>query len=226
MAIKQQISTKRLAISKANTQVVVTVAVAAFLTVFSLVAAKTVFSQNRYDAKVIKAKEKAHSQLQKNIKAYDSLVDSYKTFNGKEKNVIGGSAAGTGDNDGSNSKIVLDALPSSYDFPALTSSLEKILTDRGLKVSSITGTDDQLNQQANSSSPTPQAVPIPFSFTITDANYESVSQLIAKLQQSIRPIQIDSITLTGGTSSMTLLVNAHTSYQPAISLKVIKKEVK
>ena len=78
--MNQQISTKRLAISKANAQMVGIVAVAAFVTVFCLVASKAVFSQNRYQARVISAKEKAHKQLQDNINNYNNLAKAYKSF--------------------------------------------------------------------------------------------------------------------------------------------------
>ena len=67
---------------------------------------------------------------------------------------------------------------------------------------------------------------MPFSFTVSNANYTSVSQLITKLQQSTRPIQIDSFDLTGGSSNMTLTVNAHTYYQPAKSVSITKKVIK
>jgi hypothetical protein len=220
------VSTKRLAISKANAQIVGVVAAASFVTIFCLFAIKAAYSQNRYQSKVTTAKEKAHNQLVANIKAFDSLQSAYKGFDGASNNVIGGLKDGTGDNDGANSKIILDALPSSYDFPALTSSIEKILNDRGLKVTSIAGTDDQLNQQANVSSPSPQAVSMPFSFTVSNANYTSVGQLITALEQSIRPIQIDSITLSGGASNMSLTVNAHTYYQPSKDVSITKKVIK
>jgi len=75
---------------------------------------------------------------------------------------LDGTHGGSGDNDGSNSKIILDALPSTYDFPALASSLEKLLASKGVPVSSLSGTDDQLNQETNTSSPTPAPVPMPF----------------------------------------------------------------
>lgn len=221
-----QISTKRLAISKSNAQMVGAVAAASFITVFCLVAAKTVFSQNAYQAKVISAKEKAHDQLQKNLKAYDSLSTSYKIFDSKNPNLIGGSTTGTADNDGTNSKLILDALPPSYNFPALAASLEKILADRGLKVSAITGTDDQVAQQSNSFSPTPKPVTMPFTFTVNNANYTSISQLTEALERSIRPIQIDNINLSGGVNDMTATFTAHTYYQPAKSLQVTKKVIK
>lgn len=223
---KPMISTKRLAISKANAQMVIIVSVAAFVTVFCLVAAKAVWSQTRYQARVTSKEEKAHQQLQANIKAFGSLVNSYKKFDSADNNIIGGSLNGTGNNDGDNAKIILDALPDRYDFPALASSLEKILTGGGFNVSSITGTDDQLSQQGNTSSPTPQPVNMPFSFTVGNANYVSVQQLTNTLQASIRPIQIDSISLTGGANNMTLTVNAHTYYQPAKNVNITKQVVK
>lgn len=221
-----QISTKRLAISKANAQMVAVVAVAAFVTVFCLVAAKAVFSQNSYQQRVITHKQQALDQLKQNISAYHSLSKAYKSFDKASVNVIGGNAAGSGDNDGSNSKIVLDALPSSYDFPALTASIEKILDDSGLKVTSITGTDDQINQQKNVSSPNPQEVSMPFTFSVNNANYAAVGQLVARLQLSIRPIQIDVLELNGGVNDMTLTINAHTYYQPARSVTITKQVVK
>ncbi len=116
MAAKE-ISTKHLAISKANAQMVGIVAAGAFVTIFCLVASKAVFSQNRYQAKVINAQEKAHKQLQDNIDSYRSLSKAYTTFDSESPNVIGGNKDGTGDNDGPNSKIILDALPDSLRLP-------------------------------------------------------------------------------------------------------------
>jgi hypothetical protein len=220
------ISTKRLAISKANAQMVGVVAAAAFVTVFCLVASNAVFSQNRYQARVISAKEKAHKQLQDNINNYSDLATAYKAFDNASTNVIGGIKDGKGDNDGSNSKIILDALPSSYDFPALASSIEKVLADNNLKVTSITGTDDQLNQQNNTTSATPQPVSIPFTFTISNASYASVNQLMTKLQQSIRPIQIDTLDASGSQNNMTVTISANTYYQPGKNVSITKKVIK
>lgn len=226
MAGKQAPSTKRLAISKANAQMVAIIAIASFITVFCLVASKAVWSQTRYQARVTSAEEKANNQLKSNIQAFSSLSSSFKKFDSAPANVLGGSLTGTGGNDGDNAKIIIDALPDKYDFPALTSSIEKILTTGSFNITSITGTDDQLSQQGNTSSPNPQPVSMPFSFTVSNANYTSVQQLITTLQSSIRPIQIDSIDLNGGSNDMTLTVNAHTYYQPGKSISITKQVVK
>lgn len=223
---KHEISTKRVAISKANAQLVMIVAVASFVTVFCLIASKAVLSQNQYNARVVSAKEKAQNQLEANVEAFDKLEKSYTAFNSTATNVIGGNSEGTGDNDGTNSKIILNALPSTYDFPALTSSVEKILSDRGLKVSSITGTDDQVNQQSNISSSNPTVTEIPFTFTVTGANYQAVNELFKAMQSSIRPFVVDNMDVSGSASDMTVTVTAHTYYQPAQSLKADLKVIK
>lgn len=223
---KLEISTKRLAISKANTQIVAIVGAASFITVFCLVAAHAVWNQNQYQSRVTAADTKAHKQLVANISAYNNLQNAYQAFNNSPTNAIGGSSTGTGQNDGDNTNLILDALPSSYDFPALTSSIEKILNNGNFTVSAISGVDDQVNQQGNNLSSNPQPVPMPFSFTVTNANYNSIQQLITTLQQSIRPIQIDSMTLSGATNNMQLTVNAHTYYQPGKSLGITKETVK
>jgi len=223
---KSEVSSKRVAIDKASAQMVAIIAASAFVTVFCLMASKQVLSQNQYNSRVMSAKQKAYNQLQDNINAFDDLQKSYKAFNSTSTNVIGGLADGTGDNDGSNSKIILNALPSTYDFPALTSSLEKMMTDRGLKVSSITGTDDQVNQQGNTESSSPEPVEIPFTFTITGANYKAVNELFKALQSSIRPFQVDKVDISGGENNMTVTVEAHTYFQPARSIQPTTKVVK
>lgn len=223
---KNEASSKRIAIDKASAQMVAIVAVSAFVTVFCLMASKTVLSQNQYNSRVMSAKQKAYNQLQNNIDAFNDLQKSYKAFNSTSTNVIGGLTDGTGDNDGSNSKIILNALPSTYDFPALASSVEKIITERGMQVGSITGTDDQVNQQDNVSSSNPQEVEIPFTFTVNNANYRSVEELFKALQSSIRPFQVDKVSITGGGNDMTVTVEAHTYFQPARSIQPTTKVVK
>jgi hypothetical protein len=220
-----QVITKRVAISKANAQIIVIVSAAAFVTIFSLVAAHGLWSQNSYQAKVTSAQQIAHQQLLKNIQAYNGLESSYQSFTSSPNNVLGGQTSGTGSNAGNNASIILDALPPSYDFPALTSSIENILTSHGLSVTSISGTDEQVNQQSNTSSPSPQPVSMPFSFTIGSASYSSVGQLMTLLNQSIRPVQIDTIDLTGASSDMTLTVTAHTYYQPGKTVNISKQVI-
>lgn len=216
-------SGKRFQINKANTTMVVIVAIAAFLATFSIVASKALLDKRSYQNRVLTKKQKAADQLHENVNAVNSLMTAYKAFVDTSDNVIGGNPDGKGDRDGDNAKIVLDALPSQYDFPALASSLEKILA--GYRISSISGSDDQIAQQQNSETPNPQPVEIPFQFSTT-ASSKSAEDLLKTLERSIRPIKVHQVTLGGDAGSLTIQVDASTYYQPEKSVKIEMETVK
>lgn len=224
MAIDHQ-TPKRMQIDKANTVMVIVLSVTSFIIVFSLIAGKALLSQRAYQAKVITKKEKARDQLKTNIDTSGTLRTAYQSFIGSSQNIISGNPAGTGPKDGDNAKIILDALPSQYDFPALANSLDKLLSDNSVKISGITGSDDELTQQSNLSSATPTTVPIPFSINIS-GNYKSVQNLISVFERSIRPIQPTVLKFTGSDKTLNLDMKAQTFYQPAKSLQNTTEVVK
>lgn len=221
-----EIITKRLAISKTNTRMVASVGIAAFITIFCLVAAKSVASQTTYQGRVISAEDKANTQLTANIDAYNSLASHYNKFVSSSTNILGGQTSSTTSNGGNNAKVILDALPPSYDFPALTSTIEGILNNQGLSIASISGTDNELTEQNNNSSPSPAPISMPFSFSVNNMSYSQIGSLLTTLQQSVRPIAIDTLSVTGGSGDITLTINAHTYYQPAKNLSITQEEVK
>jgi hypothetical protein len=219
-------STKRALINKANTRIVVYVSTAAFIMVFSLVATKTLISQASYQNRVISAKRVAVNQLKMDINATSQLKTSYDAFTNLPQNAIGGSPTGTNPQDGNNAKIVLDALPSSYDFPGLTTSLDNLLSSQnGVKIDSITGTDEEATQGSNVSSVSPQPQPIPFSVAVT-GDYGSLQGVVNSFERSIRPIQIQTLGINGSSGNLTMTVSAQTYFQPAKSLNINKKVVR
>jgi len=218
-------STKRVLITKANTTIVVVVSVAAFLVVFSLVATKTLVSQAAYQNRVISGKRAAVNQLKDDLGAVKSLKTSYQAFISTTQNAIGGNPDGTGKQDGNNAKIVLDALPSSYDFPALTTSLDNLLATQNVKINSIAGTDDEVAQSSNQSSSNPEPVPIPFQLSVS-GNYDAVKGVVDVLERSIRPFKINTLDLSGNQGNLTLAIEAETYYQPAKSLNINTRVVK
>lgn len=219
---KLNLSAKRILIDKANTTVVILVSFAAFIVTFSVFATKAMLSQRAYQNLIIRDKTTALRQLEENIQASKALVSSYEAFVIQPSNVIGGSSTGTGNQDGDNAKIVLDALPSKYDFPAVTASLEKLLKSGNFKLDNIEGKDDEINQQVDKKS---ALVEIPFE-AVMSGPYAGVNEAIVLLERSIRPFQIDTLTLTGGQQKMTLKVLGKTFYQPEKSLEITYKEVK
>lgn len=211
-------SEKRLLINKANSNILIVTSIASFVVMFCLVGSYTLIGQLNYQNKVIGAKKKAHTQLRQDISSTENLVSQYKAFVTSPFNVLGGDPQGTGGQDGDNAKIVLDALPSKYDFPALATSLEKILKDQGVAIESIGGTDDEVAQGSSSSS-APVPVPIPLQFSVT-GDYGKIQKVIAALEHSIRPIQVQNVQLTGSEKHMTLTVTAQTYYQPEKNLNI------
>ena len=222
MAANKGVSKKHVQVDKANATVVILVSAAAFIATFSLVASKALLTQRAYQSRVIKEKTAARDQLDANLKAVTPLTESYKTFVNQKVNVIGGVPQGIGNNDGDNAKIVLDALPSKYDFPAVVSSLEKLLQSKEFKLDNIKGTDDEINQQATTAN---GLVEIPFEATIT-GTYTGAKEALTLFERSIRPFQIDVVTITGGDTDMSMRVVAKTYYQPEKSLKLTLKDVK
>jgi hypothetical protein len=217
--------TKRSLISKANSTMVIATTAAAFVLVFALIAGKSLVSQVGYQNRVIDAKKTALAQLREDLDARDSLQQSYKAFVAKNPNVLGGSTDVTGSRDGDNAKLVLDALPSKYDFPALTTSLEKMVGEQNLKIDGISGTDQEIDQAGKQTSPNPSPVAMPFQLEVSGA-YPSVQSLVDVFLRSIRPFQIQTLELSGDESSMSATITAQTFYQPEKSLKISEELVK
>lgn len=222
---KLQTSSKRLLIDKANATMLATIGVTAFIVVFSLVAVRALFSQSGYQSRVLSEKQKALKQLKANNKSVASLVESYKSFASEPQNVLGGNPAGTSAVDGDNPKIILDALPSKYDFPGLISSMEKLLKDGGYQIESLGGVDDEVAQQ-NTASDKPQPIEMPFPFTVDTGSETAAKNLFVLLEKSIRPIDVTSVSVSVGQTGLKISVNAKTYYQPEKDLKITTKVVK
>jgi len=222
---KNLFSNKRLQIDKSNTIMVSATAISAFIVVFSLFASKALLSQRSYQARVTTKKEQARDQLKNNIAAVSTLETAYKAFVGTSQNMIGGNPTGQGSKDGDNAKLVLDALPSKYDFPALTVSLNNIFTQKGITIGGISGTDDEIAQESAKPTNNPQPVTIPFTATVS-GNYTDIQSLIGVLENSIRPIGIDSISFTGSDSALQVAITAKTYYQPEKDFSITTTEVK
>jgi hypothetical protein len=211
-------SVKRALIEKSNSTMVVVTSVACFIVVFSLVATWSLFDQFLYQNRIISADQKAADQLTADISSVHSLESSYNAFINTPTNAIGGNPSGSGPQDGNNAKIILDALPSKYDYPALVTSLENILTGQAVQIQSIAGTDDAA-AQATQASAAPQPQPMPFQ-VVVNGNYTAMQNVINAFERSIRPFQVTTLEVAGDQSQLTMTVNAQTYWQPAKSLDI------
>lgn len=217
------LSVKRLKINQANTLMVAAIAISSFIVVFSLVASKALLSQRAYQSRVITKKESARDQLKSNVEATGPLGTAYSSWVGTPENILKGDPNGDNQNDGDNAKIILDALPSKYDYPAVATSLEKLMLQNHLKIDAITGTDQEVAQASQQVSQNPKPVEMPFEIQGT-ASYGSIQNLVAFFELSIRPFYIDSIEFSGNDKALKIDMKAKTYFQPERDL-TIKTEV-
>ena len=215
---------KRALINKSNSTIVGIAGGAAFIIVFCLVASKSLISQELYQARVIKSKNAAISQVKQDIIASGQLTNNYQTFIAQNPNLIGGNANGDTGQDGNNAKITLDALPSTYDFPALTTSIASMVSGEGLTVNGITSADLSATVL---STPTgsPSPIPIPFSVNV-EGTYSQIQSLITVFENSIRPIKILKIDISGNQTSISASISAQTYFQPGKILNFTQETVK
>ncbi|MDX1766269.1 MAG: type 4a pilus biogenesis protein PilO [Candidatus Saccharimonadales bacterium] len=208
-------STKRQAIEAAKQTVLTVVVVAAILVSVSLVTLNFLFDLSRYNARVISEKEQALSTIEDNIVAVNDLVESFKSFE-EGPNLL----ASQGEK--KNSSVVLDALPSQYDFPALATSMELLARRTGLVLDTFSGTDETENAEQSAIEPTP--IEMPFELVLI-GKYEDVQTFMVRLQDTIRPLKVDRVELSGSDEAIKAEVGIITYYQPSVSLEIETKVV-
>ncbi|HSD56158.1 MAG TPA: hypothetical protein VLA92_03320, partial [Candidatus Saccharimonadales bacterium] len=114
---------------------------------------------------------------------------------------------------------------SKYDFPAVVTSMEKLVKAQGLTIQNITGTDEEITQAANQSSADPQPVAMPFQVQVA-GSYESIRGFVDSLERSIRPFQVTKVEVSGDEGNMVATIDAQTYYQPEKGLNIKTEVVK
>lgn len=222
-------SNKRIQISQAQSRMMLIVSVATVVTVFCLVSSKTLLSQAAYQKRLVGAREASVKQLQANKVASLTLIDQYNTVfqsASSAKNIIGGnfdtsSTAVPPNQD--NARIVLNALPTTYDFAGLISSVAKILSNNVITNPNITGIDESATA-TTSASPKPQ--PVEIKLTIGgEGTYDNIQKVVKDLERSVRPFDLRTLELNGTNSTMTFSAQLSTYYQPAKTLDTTTKKV-
>ena len=181
-----------------------------------------------YQRRVVNAKHATVNQLKGNIEAANTLTKQYESFNSANPNAIGGKSD-VPDNatppDGKNGRIVLDALLMTYYFPALISSLSKLLDMDNISNKNIGGSDQPASYSSEPSS-NPQPVTIPQIPLGGSSTYAGIQTLIKDLERSIRPYDVMTLQFSGGEANMSLTLSMNTYYQPAKIITLESKEVK
>lgn len=214
-------------IDRANATMVGVIATASFLVIFTLVASNQLLSQQGYQSRVIDEKVKANTQLESDLKTAKNLATSYTNFvtSNEYSNIIGGDPKGKNEKDGDNARLILDALPSKYDLPALTSTIEKITVGQNSLLSEIEATDDEVNQEKQAGSNKPEPVDMFFKIEVL-GSYDAMQQIIGQFESSIRPLSIQKLEFEGGDTTMKMKLDGKTFYLPEKTLDIKSKVVK
>lgn len=212
-------------VDKTNSRMLTAVGLATFVVFFSIFAVRALLVQSSYNRQVIEKKELALRQLVENKKIVDQLEASYISFNNQPTNVLGGSPTGEGPKDGSNSKLILDALPGEYDYPALSSSFEKILREGGYDVDSIGGSEDAALVASNT--PTGQAQPIQVAYAFSvSADLSGTKRLLETLESSIRPMHVDKLDIQVSSGLLQTGIALHTYFTQPKTFQLTSEVVK
>lgn len=221
----KKVSVKHLMIDQKQSSMLIVIVVATIVTVFGLVATKSLVSKGLYQRRALHERREVASTLKDNYDSAKTLFKQYKVFADQEPNMLGGLIDGSNNLDGVNPRLVLDALPSKYDAPAVASSIEKVLVGRNVTINSLSVTDDPASN-SDKAQPSPQSKTITFSFE-GKTNYSNSLQLLKDFERSIRPFDLNTLEISGSDSDLKLSVGMTTYYQPAKSLDLAAtKEVK
>lgn len=213
---------KRQQIEKANRSMFAWVAGASVIVAFAVVAAQFMIQQGIFNEKVLNEKRDTDRTLSQNLDAVDTLKSEVNTLLANNN-----LAAARAQSDDSNLQVVLDALPPTLDSLNLGTSLQSVLLGGNVqRIDSLTvdasATDDFVQDAAEMSVEGP--VEIPFQFTI-NGNYNQIRDALRALERSIRPIQVQAVSIEGSDDNLTATVNAVTYYQSEKSIELQEKTV-
>lgn len=118
-------------------------------------------------------------------------------------------------------QVILDALPADNNALALGSSLQQnLLQQPGITVEALS-----LQPVASDSATTIAETTIPFTMTVSAADANTLKDMLARLERSIRVIDIDTLTLERSEQKYTMTVTAHAYFEPAVTVELKDKVV-
>ena len=200
---------KRQQIQSASRTMFLWVAIAAVAVSVCAVSAQFFFQKFTYNNRVIGAKIKAADTLKKNIENAAQLKTEIDALVGNQD-----LASVKVNQDDTNNKVILDALPSVADSTALATSLQQaILSRSSVTIENITVPSLQTTEGAEASD-TAAPVEQPFSISVS-GSYDKIRAMLLDLERTIRPMKLNTINLSGGDAAMRVDVEGVTYFQPA-----------
>jgi len=205
--MNNQTTTRREKILKAGSTMFIVVAIASVIVAFSVVSIRFLWAKKSYNDRVIDQKTTARDQAEKNLENLGKLAEQFPALNSSSS---------------TSSTAILHALPPTYDYAALASSIEALAQRSGVSFTGAIGQDDSANAVASAATSSP--IEVPLSMQVS-GSYESVTSFVKNLELSTRPITVKSITFTGTNAALRATIEATTYYQPTRSLDPTRSTV-
>lgn len=212
---------KRKQIDSARQQLVMWLSLAGCAVIITLIVGLNFWHKIVYQHKVNVELGKTEAILKKNVDSIKSLKDNVNALKSDEAlNLPQLKSEGK-----SSLQLVLDAMPTKHDATSLGSSLqERILSRSGVAITAMDvspSTDQDTSESASDKS----AQAAQFSVTIS-GSISAVKNALHDMENSLRTITINDMTLDGTNDKMTAKITATTYYLPKVQYKLGEKEVK
>lgn len=118
-------------------------------------------------------------------------------------------------------QVILDALPADKNALALGASLQQnLLQQPGLTIDALSV------QSAATDTGTDTGTTIPFTMTLSAVDANTLKDTLARLERSIRVIDIDTLSLERSEQKYTMTITAHAYYEPATTVQLNDETVK
>lgn len=212
---------KRQQIQQANKIVFIWVAIAAVAITVALVLAQFMMKQFFFNTKVIAAQVKTNDTLVKNIEVYEPLkTDVSKLVANQDL-----ARLRVQDTD-SALQVIIDAMPTEDEPIALIASLQQVvLAKSGALISDVSL--QQAAPGAETIDPTTLSGVQPVIFSVkASGSYDSIKKLMQDMQNSIRPISVTGLKVSGSNSNMSVEITASTFYAPPRTVEMTKETIK
>ncbi len=225
---------KRQQIAKANRMMFLWVAGVSVVIGVAAVVSLFLVQKALFNEKVLAEKSKTASTLVKNNSIVEELQNQIRVLNTNDalkENMVSGEAQPV--------QVVLDALPANANSSAFGASLQqRFLQADGIQLDSLNVepvADEEVtvyggSAQSASASATGNEgeYQVRFNFSVSTRfdNAAALKDLLVRLERSIRPITLTSVTIEARGNSLALKAEGYTHYQPAQTADLKDKVVK
>lgn len=219
---------KRQQITRANRMMFLWIAGVSVVVGISIVLMIFLAQKIWFGEKVLYEKGKTAQILDDNLKAVASLKENINIRN-TDQNL----AATKLNSSNPPLQSVLDALPADANSTALASSLQTKLLNgvsgvvvETISVDPVSGETAQDDASAASNASGPGEINFSFSVSTGTNNYAALKQVLERLERSIRPFNVTTLTVEGQGDKVLMTVSGVSYYNPAKTVQLTEKAVK